>query len=270
MTAQRLTQITENVRVHQSEWCQSNAVIVRGSTGVLLVDPGIHGHELASLADELTEHGDTVTVGFATHPHWDHLLWHARLGSATRYGTARCAAIVAARLELGRRMATQTAQDVSLELFGAIVALPPEADCVPWDGPKVRVIEHQAHAAGHAALLIEDDRVLVAGDMLSDVLIPMLDLRGGRHPVQDYLDALDRMADIASEVDLVVPGHGSVGSGDELRRRIEQDRAYVLALRDGRDPVDARVGPDATYGQDWLPGVHAAQVRDLAATVPKQ
>jgi glyoxylase-like metal-dependent hydrolase (beta-lactamase superfamily II) len=45
-------------------------------------------------------------------------------------------------------------------------------------GPQVRIIEHQAHAPGHAALLIEERGVLVAGDMLSDVLIPMLDLNG--------------------------------------------------------------------------------------------
>src|SRR4051812_20032460 len=115
-----LTQITENLLVHQSEFGQSNAVIVRGPAGVLLIDPGVHGHELAALADELIEHGDTVTVGFSTHPHWDHLLWHPRLGSATRYGTARCAATAQARVELGRDMATQSAQDVSLELFGAI------------------------------------------------------------------------------------------------------------------------------------------------------
>jgi len=259
-----LTQITENILVLQSEWIQRNAVIVRGRTGVLLVDPGIHGYELVALADELIEHGDAVTVGFSTHPHWDHLLWHARLGSATRYGTARCAATVQARLEVGRDMAKQTAQDVSLDLFGAITALPPGTEYIPWDGPRVRIVEHQAHAPGHAALLIENDRVLVAGDMLSDVLIPMLDLRGQGNPVQDYLDALRRFEDIASEADIVIPGHGSVGSGDELRRRIVQDRAYVRALQEGHDPVDARVGPDATFGRDWLPGVHARQVRMLS------
>ncbi len=260
-----LTQITENVLVRQSDFCRTNTVIVRGDAGVLLIDPGIHGYELAALADELIEHGDTVTVGFSTHPHWDHLLWHARLGSATRYGTARCAATAQAKLDVGREMATQTAQDVSLDLFGAIVALAPGTEYIPWDGPRVRIVEHQAHAPGHAALLIEDDRVLVAGDMVSDVLIPMLDLRGGHHPVQDYLDGLRRLEDVASHADLVMPGHGSVGSGDELRGRIEQDRAYVVALQAGDDPVDARVGPGATYGRDWLPAVHARQVRDLAA-----
>jgi glyoxylase-like metal-dependent hydrolase (beta-lactamase superfamily II) len=139
-----------------------------------------------------------------------------------------------------------------------------ETDYIPWDGPRVRIIEHQAHAPGHAALLIENERVLIAGDMVSDVLIPLLDLRGAENPVHDYLDALRRFEDIASEADIFIPGHGSVGSGDELRRRIDQDRAYVIAVRDGHDPVDTRVGPVATFGRDWLPGVHARQVRTLS------
>jgi glyoxylase-like metal-dependent hydrolase (beta-lactamase superfamily II) len=259
-----LTQLSANTVVHQSDFMQSNAAIVRGHAGVLLVDPGIHGNELAALADELIEHGDAVSVGFSTHPHWDHLLWHARLGSATRYGTARCVAAVQTRLEIGRDMANESAQDVSLDLFGAIVALPPGTEYIPWDGPRVRIVEHQAHAPGHAALLIEQERVLVAGDMVSDVLIPLLDLHDRADPVQDYLDALRRIEDIACEADIFIPGHGSVGSGDELRRRIDRDRAYVVALRDGQDPVDVRLGPGATFGRDWLPGVHARQVRMLS------
>jgi glyoxylase-like metal-dependent hydrolase (beta-lactamase superfamily II) len=161
-------------------------------------------------------------------------------------------------------MASESAQDVSLDLFGAIVALPPGMEYIPWDGPRVRVVEHQAHAPGHAALLIESERALVAGDMVSDVLIPLRDLHGARNPVQDYLDALRRLEDVASEADIFIPGHGSVGSGDELRRRIDLDRAYVIALRDGHDPVDARLGPVATFGRDWLPGEHARQVRVLS------
>jgi glyoxylase-like metal-dependent hydrolase (beta-lactamase superfamily II) len=150
-----------------------------------------------------------VTLGFSTHPHWDHLLWHAHLGSTARYSTARCAATVQARLEIGRAMATESAQDVSLDLFGAVVGLPPGTEYIPWEGPRVRIVEHQAHAPGHAALLVENERVLVAGDIVSDVLIPLLDLRGGGDPVQDNLDALRRFEDIASEVDVFIPGHGS-------------------------------------------------------------
>jgi glyoxylase-like metal-dependent hydrolase (beta-lactamase superfamily II) len=47
--------------------------------------------------------------------------------------------------------------------------LPAGTARIPWDGPQIRIIEHQAHAPGHAALLMEERGVLVAGDMLSDV-----------------------------------------------------------------------------------------------------
>jgi hypothetical protein len=34
-------------------------------------------------------------------------------------------------------------------------------------------------------------------------------------------------------------------------------------LRDGRWPDDPRVGPDATFGTDWLPGVHEWQAQQI-------
>jgi hypothetical protein len=38
----------------------------------------------------------------------------------------------------------------------------------------------------------------------------------------------------------------------------------VHALRDAHSPSDPRIGPSATYGKDWLPGVHAQQLHRLA------
>src|SRR5262245_3419181 len=93
-----LRQVADGVLVHESEFCQSNAVVVQGEAGVLVVDAGVLDRELACLADDLSALGQPVVAGFSTHPHWDHLLWHPRLGTAPRYGTARCAATVQARL----------------------------------------------------------------------------------------------------------------------------------------------------------------------------
>ena len=115
---------------------------------------------------------------------------------------------------------------------------------------------------GHAALLVEERGVLVAGDMLSDVLVPFLDLDAA-DPIADYLEGLRRLDDEADDVDVLVPGHGSVGDSDQVRRRIELDRAYVHALRDGRAPDDPRTEPTAAFG-DWLPGVSEWQLRELA------
>jgi glyoxylase-like metal-dependent hydrolase (beta-lactamase superfamily II) len=267
-----LRQVAEGVLVHESEFCQSNAVVVQGRAGVLLIEPGLHGYEMAALANDLHELGQPVVAGFSTHPHWDHLLWHARLGAAPRYGTARCAATAATirdrlsdagwKARIAELIPPDIAEQIQWDLLGLITGLPAEMARIPWDGPQVRIIEHQAHAPGHAALLIEERGVLVAGDMLSDVLIPMLDLMNAADPIEDYLAALRLLEGVAGGVDVLVPGHGSVGGGDQVRARIDQDRAYVHALHDGSVPDDPRIGPSATY--DWVPGVHERQLQHLA------
>ena len=266
-----LRQAAEGVLIHESEFCQSNAVVVHGRAGVLLIDPGILGHEMAALANDLRELGQPVVAGFSTHPHWDHLLWHARLGAAPRYGTARCAATARDRLSdagakarVAQLMPPDIAEQVPLDLLGLITGLPAETTQIPWDGPQVRIIEHQAHAPGHAALLIEERGVLVAGDMLSDVLIPMLDLNDTADPIEDYLAALRLLESAAGDVDVVVPGHGSIGGADQVHARIDQDRAYVHALRDTHVPSDPRIGPSAKDGWDWVAGVHEGQLHRLA------
>ena len=262
-------QIADGVLVHQSELLQNNAVVVQGKAGVLLIDAGITGDEMADLANDLRKLGQPVVAGFSTHPDWDHVLWHAELGEAPRYGTARCAASMRDLLShadwkarVAEGLPPEIAEEIPLDLFGLITGLPAETAQIPWDGPKVRIIEHQAHAQGHAALLIEDSRVLVAGDMLSDVFIPMLDFSSA-DPIEDYLAALQLLEGVADDVDVFVPGHGSIGGADELRARIELDRAYVQALRDGGVTDDPRIGPSAKEGWEWVSDVHAGQLQQL-------
>ncbi|WP_426988149.1 hypothetical protein [Pseudarthrobacter sp. Y6] len=64
-----LTQVAEGVLIHESEFCQSNAVVVQGGAGVLLIYAGVHGYEMACLANDLSDSGHTVVAGFSTHPH---------------------------------------------------------------------------------------------------------------------------------------------------------------------------------------------------------
>ena len=266
-----LTEVAEGVLVHQSELLQNNTVVVEGSSGVLLIDAGITGAEMTCLATDLRRAGRPVVAGFSTHPDWDHVLWDAELGEAPRYGTARCAAAMAElrshpnwRVQVTEGLPSEIADDIPLDRFGVITGLPAGTAQIPWDGPRVRIIEHPAHSPGHAALLIEGRGVLVAGDMLSDVFIPMLDdFRGINDPIEEYLVGLRRLEEAADDVDVVIPGHGSVGRGGRLRQRIDLDRRYVEALRDGREPDDPRIGPSARPGWEWVSDIHAGQVRSI-------
>ncbi|WP_129663840.1 MBL fold metallo-hydrolase [Phytoactinopolyspora endophytica] len=267
-----LRQVTQGVLTHQSELLENNAVVVQGRAGVLLIDPGVTGSEMACLASDLRDLGQSVVSGFSTHPDWDHVLWHPDLGEAPRYGTARCAAHMRQvrsdpdwKARAAEGLPPEIAEETPLDLFGLITGLPAETAQIPWEGPRVQIIEHQAHAPGHAALFIEERGVLVAGDMLSDVLVPNLDgLNDTNDPIEEYLVGLRLLEGISGDVDVVVPGHGSVGGADELRARIEMDRAYVLALREGRVPNDPRVGPTAKPGWEWVSEISVGQVQRLA------
>jgi glyoxylase-like metal-dependent hydrolase (beta-lactamase superfamily II) len=243
-----LSQVADGVWVRQSEWVWSNATAIRAEDGLILIDPGIDGSDLSELADDVYRLGIPVVAGFATHLHWDHLLWHHRFGDVPRYATAACADAAGQVLERAQTMAAESASGIPLELIGLVAALPADGGPVPGE-----IVEHAAHAVGHAAVLLADRGVLIAGDMLSDVLIPLLDPRRPDQ-IAAYETALDRLSEAAANVEIVVPGHGSVAEGAEVAGRIAADRAYIKALRQGVDPDDPRLD------QDWLSGPHQSNV----------
>ena len=246
----KLNQVADGVWVRQSEWVWTNSIAVRGEDGLILIDPGIDGSELNQLADDVDRLGIPVVAGFSTHPHWDHLLWHPRFGDVPRYATAAGAQVAdQTREQQLEGPAEDGASGIPLELIGLVTPLPADGGPVPGE-----IVEHQAHAVGHAAVLLADRGVLLAGDMLSDVLIPLFDPRQDDQ-VGAYETALDRLDEAASNVDVLVPGHGAVAGGPEVAARLAADRAYIDALRRGEESVDARLA-DA----QWLSGPHRSNL----------
>jgi len=244
-----LTQVADGVWVRQSEWVWTNSIVVRGDEGLIVIDPGIEGSELEELAGEVEGLGIPVVAGFSTHPHWDHLLWHAGFGDVPRYATATCAARATEARERAQAMAAESASGIPLELVAVLTPLPADGGPVPGE-----IIEHQAHAVGHAAILLADRGVLVAGDTLSDVLIPLFDPHQADQ-LGAYETALDLLGEAIGQVDVVVPGHGAVAKGPEVAARLTADRAYVEALRRGEEPADARLEQ-----ADWLAGPHGSNL----------
>jgi glyoxylase-like metal-dependent hydrolase (beta-lactamase superfamily II) len=252
-----LTEVADGVLLRQSAFCRSNATVVLVDEGLILIDPGIDGPDLEELADDLETLDRPVRAGFATHPHWDHLLWHHRFGvDVPRHATAACVASTRDRMTSLREMTAQYAPSAPIGLLGVIEPLPVGSSQIPTSGGRLWVVEHRAHAPGHAAVLVGSPGVLIAGDMLSDVEIPLLDPTA-TDPCGDYLAALDLLsASIADDVVALIPGHGAVATGPEIRSRLEADRFYVESILRGLDPDDPRLGPDALYGRDWLPDAH--------------
>lgn len=150
----------------------TTTTVVVGSNGrdCLLIDPAWEIDELDSIADALASRGLTVTAGFSTHAHFDHLLWHPGFGDAPRWASAETAR--RARDDRPAILAELGAWPTELlPLVGAVTAAP--GDRLPWRGADVQLIEHDAHVPGHTAVWVPSRGILVAGDMLSDIEPPL-------------------------------------------------------------------------------------------------
>jgi hydroxyacylglutathione hydrolase len=234
----------------------TTTIVVGAGGGCLLIDPALTPAELAGLGEWLGGSGLRPAVGWATHPHWDHVLWSRSLGtSVPRYATAK--AVAAADQARGDMIAEADAAACGhdRDLLGRLLPVPGPGESIPWDGPRAQLIAHDGHAPGHAAIWLPDSGVLVAGDMLSDVEIPLLDA-GAADPLGGYRAGLDRLASVPG-VRLLVPGHGHVGDGAALRARLAMDVRYLDAVQAGQGADDPRLhGPGAA----WLRAEHMRQL----------
>jgi hydroxyacylglutathione hydrolase len=251
-----LTEIAPGVLIAASSFALTTTTVVIGSArpdGCLLIDPGVTVAELTGLAAELAGRGLTPSVAWSTHPHWDHVLWSAEFGDAPRY--AAPAAVTAA--ETGRdgilAGVQRDAPGHDLSLVGRLRPL--DATAIPWHGPQARLIVHDGHAPGHGAVFLPGTGVLIAGDMCSDVEIPLLDTLAA-DPLGDYRTGLERLAAVPG-VRQVIPGHGHAGDAAEFRRRLALDSAYLDAIAGGSPSRDPRLEGCA----DWLRVTHEEQVR---------
>ena len=250
-----LTEVAPGVLVATSSYAMTTSTVVVGSSGgCLVIDPAVTTADLAGLAAELATRGLRPAVGWSTHPHWDHVLWSRELGDAPRY--AAPAAITTAEAERDGILdgARQAVPDLDPELIGRMGSL--DASAIPWDGPEARLIVHDGHAPGHGAVLLPESGVLIAGDMCSDVEIPLLDTDAA-DPLGDNRTGMERLAS-APGVRWVVPGHGHIGDAAELRRRLALDAAYLDAITSGKPAGDPRLTEDSP---EWMRIMHDEQVR---------
>src|SRR5690606_23924202 len=115
-----------------------------------------------------------------------------------------------------------------LDLLGRVESYGDRATLPDLGGllPEVRVVEHDGHAPGHAALWLPHSRVLLAGDMLSDAEPPLpADEITGRTDVASYRAGLDRLKPYVARAAVLVPGHGTVTTEPMLR--LETDRRLL-------------------------------------------
>ncbi|WP_372593867.1 MBL fold metallo-hydrolase [Actinotalea sp.] len=241
-------------------WSSLTTLLVADDGSCVVVDPNIWPADLARIVDEVAAHGWTPVAGFSTHPHWDHVLWPAAWAGLPRFATAEAAAEARARNRELCAEADEVAPGHDHRWTGVLTGL--EAEALPWDGPRALLLPYAGHCRGSAALWLPGPAVLLSGDMLSDVEVPLLAEPSDEapDPISAYRESLDLLAGVGARV--LVPGHGSVADETGIRRRLAADRAYLDRLEraaGGADetPADA---PDARLSDPEQSEHHARQL----------
>jgi len=256
---QRFRELAPGVLVAtEQELTTNSTAVAHPGGGCLLIDPAVSAADLAGLAADLTGAGLAPRAGFATHPHWDHVLWSRDLGNVPRYAAAAAAAeLTEAELDTLAGYLRERMPGHDLDLAGRLTALPDGTGLVPWDGPEAQLVVHDGHAPGHAAVFLPGAGVLVAGDMLSDLEIPILDLEQD-DALADYRTGLEKLAGVR-DVRWLVPGHGQPADAAGFRARADADRRYLDRLEAGQPFDDPRGLPG------WLAEQHRQQSEYVAA-----
>jgi glyoxylase-like metal-dependent hydrolase (beta-lactamase superfamily II) len=182
--------------------------------------------------------GWAATGLLCTHADWDHLLGRMAFPDAA----LGCAETTAARLraEPGRAQGAMRAYDEEHYVerprplsLGQVQAMPVPGRLEIGDA-ELELLPADGHTEDGMALWAPWARVLVCGDYLSPVEIPMLGEHGSRDA---YLATLERLRPYVEEADYVVPGHGMPIEGRRALAILREDVAYLHALPDERAPL---------------------------------
>jgi glyoxylase-like metal-dependent hydrolase (beta-lactamase superfamily II) len=198
------------------------------------IDSPVLPEELELLPALVEQAGFPVPLGLlATHADFDHVLAplafpEATLGCAESSAERLQAEPGAVQREL-RRFDEQLQINRAPLPLGAVQPLAVPGRCSIGDG-ELELHAATGHTADGMAVWVGWARVLVAGDYLSPIELPSLG--EGEGMLDAYLATLERLAPLAAGAEHVVPGHGPVIDGERALALLEQDRAYLTALRE--------------------------------------
>jgi endoribonuclease LACTB2 len=195
----------------------TNAYLVARERVGLVVDPGGGGRDAVDAVVDAAEAAGVAPKGIVlTHTHPDHVEGVGPL--LERWRDAR---VWVHPVELGR---TDPAWNALALDSGRVLTVA---------GGTVRAVHTPGHSPGHLALWLEEERVLLAGDLVAGAGSIWVGVPDG--DVRSYLDSLARAAALAPVV--VAPGHGPVRRdgasvfGEARAHRLERQEQLLATLR---------------------------------------
>jgi len=204
-----------------------------------VIDSPVYPEELRALPSVLKQAGYPVSGLLATHGDWDHVLGRLAFPGAALAAGESMVARLGSELGQSHRKLREfdeehyVADRPPLSL-GSLQSLPvPGRLELGSDEPRreLELYPTDGHTADGTAFWLPWAEVLICGDYLSPVEIPML-ADGGS--IDAYRQTLARLRPLVARSTWVVPGHGAPVAAARATEILEEDEAYLQALtRDG-------------------------------------
>jgi glyoxylase-like metal-dependent hydrolase (beta-lactamase superfamily II) len=239
----RAVGVHEDVLVVTSRVWQTTCTAVRAGGEAFVVDSPVLPDELEMLPAVLRQAGFEVSGLLCTHGDWDHLLGRLAFPGAA----LGCAETTAARLAGEPGAPQREMRDWDEQFYverprplslGEVQALPVPGRC------ELGELELELHPAdGHTqdglAAWVPWAGVLCCGDYLSPVEIPVIAEAGS---LDGYEATLRRLRPLVERAEAVVPGHGGVLDRARALEVLEEDLAYLAALRERGEAAQPPAG----------------------------
>lgn len=227
-----------DVVVATSRIFQTTCTLVRRGSEAFCVDSPVLPDELELLPTIAEQMEFSVVAVLATHADWDHLLGRlafpeAPLGVAESTADALDAQPGAPQRGLrGFDDEHYVVRPKPLAL-GTAQRLPvPGRLGLGEHGDELELQPVSGHTGDGMAITVPWARVLIVGDHLSPVEIPMIGEDAGA--IDAYLLTLDRLEPLVEAGDIVIPGHGEAMDSERALAILREDRDYLRGLaRDG-------------------------------------
>ncbi len=222
----------QDVIVFFSRVWQTTCTAVRSGEEGFVIDSPVYPDELDALPGVLDQAGFPVSGLLATHGDWDHLL--ARL--AIPEAALGAAETTARRLAAEPGAAQRALRDFDHEHYVAerpplslasVQTLPVPGHLALGEGHELELHPTDGHTADGMALRIGWLGVLVCGDYLSPVEIPMISPGGS---LAAYRATLERLRPLVERSTTIIPGHGAPLPRMQALGILTDDAAYLDAL----------------------------------------
>ncbi len=214
----------------QSDLYATNSGVWISAGQACLIDPGITSEELAGIADFLEEQRVTPHAIVITHGHWDHMLGPERFPGVNVITHVKYLETLEQHGEHLQQQIENWENDAGIQRKVPFVLPRPKyafnTSMRIFIGELMLDLLHTpGHAPDHISIYHAGSGTLWAGDMLSDMEIPMI-----MESLHAYEQTLAKLAGL--DVQVLIPGHGTPTTDTvEIHKRFEGNRAYLAELR---------------------------------------